>query len=89
MKDVIEEMYYGQVNEIERPIMDLETEKEMEARYDALDKLYKSFSEEQRALYEEWDKREGEFLSRSRVYAYKRGLKMGFWIGLQMQDFDI
>ena len=89
MKNIIELLYYGQINEAERsdnPNLHIKKPDKEDKAYDL---LYKSLSDEQKELFNQWEELYADRLEERVESKFARGLKIGFQLALQIADLDI
>ena len=90
MKKILELLYYGQINEAERPpepeCVETTPRDEEDKTYDA---LYASLSKEQKALFEEWEELYALRMGNRIDDKFARGFKMGFHLAVEILDFKL
>ena len=90
MKKILELLYYGQINEAERPTepecIETSTPDEEDNTYDA---FYASLSKEQKALFEQWEELYALRLENRIDDKFARGFKMGFHLAVEILDFKL
>ena len=87
MKDIITKFYYGDLQESE---FQNKTNKKMEeAERQAAEMLFATFNEEQKRLFDVFYEALMGNLSDDKAHTYKRGMQMGFWLGLELYNFEI
>ena len=89
MKNILELLYYGQINEAERsdnPHSHIQPPDEEDKAYDL---LYASLSDKQKELFEKWEEHYANRMGDRMDYTFARGFKMGFHLALQVMDFDL
>ena len=89
MKNIIELLYYGQINEAERsdnPHSHIQPPDEEDKAYDL---LYSSLSDEQKKLFEQWEELYANRMGDRIDYTFARGFKIGFHLAFQVADLDL
>lgn len=85
MKDILKNLYNGFLNESERSRKRTETDEKMDGAYEA---MYKTLTEEQKRLFEEFYFYSGGVLGEQEEEAYVRGFKTGAWLVFELFDFS-
>lgn len=91
MKNIIDQLYYGQICESEN-IIDVKEQKLRQQQNlcaQAHDMFWNSLSEEQKAAFEKWELLNGSSWSEEVKAAYVRGFKIGALIGFEVNKIDI
>lgn len=88
MKDVVKQLFNGELHEWDRPLLEIRNSEEMEKYNRAYEALYATLSHEQKKLFDEYFLCEGgvDVLFQERVYA--NGFKTGALIMLEILRFD-
>lgn len=88
MKNILQALYYGRLNEFERNIKKLQETQQ----YKEYDKCYKklvgTLTPEQKNLFEEYFQSESIYLSLENEQIYANGVKTGMCLALELIDFD-
>lgn len=84
-KEIIKNLYYGWIDESERKRERTERDEE---EYKAYEALYATFTEEQKALFEEFYVCNCGVIAQLEEQAYAQGVKTGFWLALELYDFS-
>ena len=87
-KDVLDELYYGNINESERWLGKIAETEEYKKYCESTDKLIATFSEEQQQLFNEFFLASGGYESVCMKRTYKNGVKLGMALALESLDFD-
>ena len=87
-KDILQLIFYGQLNESERSMEEFVNRRETKACHEAYEKLFATFSEEQKKLFEEYYCCQGGYEGLHLERTYANGFKAGFWLAVQTLDFD-
>ena len=87
-KNILEELYYGNINECERRLGKITHTEEYKAYIKSLDKLVASFNEEQEKLFDEYFLATGGYEDVLLKRTYANGVKVGLSVGLELIDFD-
>ena len=82
MKDIIESIFYGEVNEAERKLR-VELPKEWKSTFDAFEK---TLTEEQKELFDKYYIEDGAHIGAIERERYEQGFKTGFWLAMQLVD---
>ena len=85
MKNIIESMFYGEINEAERKL-NVRLSKEWEKAFEAFEK---SLSEEQRELFDKYYIEDGAHIGEIERERYEQGFKTGFCLAMQLADFSL
>ena len=78
-------LYYGQINEAEKKPKIKQTGKELET----YDLLCSSLSKEQIELLDTWYKQIADRFSARIEFTFERGVKLGFHLATEINDFDL
>ena len=87
-KNVLDELYYGNINESERFLGKISETKEYKQYQERADKLIASLSEEQQKLFNEYFFASGGYESVLLKRTYANGVKLGMALALELVDFD-
>lgn len=87
MKDIITKLYYGDLQESE--VQNKTNEKAEKAERQAAEALFATFNDEQKRLFDAFYEALMGTLSEDKAHTYKRGMQMGFWLGLELYNFEI
>lgn len=87
-KDVLDELYYGNINESERLLGKISETEEYKEYCQTADKLIATLSEEQQKLFDEFFLASGGYESVCMKRTYKNGVKLGMALALELLDFD-
>ncbi len=85
MKNIIESMFYGEINEAERKL-NVKLSQEWEKVFEAFEK---SLTEEQRELFDKYYIEDGAHIGEIERERYEQGFKTGFWLAMQLTDFSL
>ncbi len=85
MKNIIESMFYGEINEAERKF-NVKLSKEWERVFEVFEK---SLTEEQRELFDKYYIEDGAHIGEIERERYEQGFKTGFWLAMQLADFSL
>ena len=88
MKDILKKMYYGNLNESERPLKGLYQSEEFKKMNECYEKLMKSLTKEQKDLFEEYYESNLGVECMEKECLYENAVKTGICIGLEMMDFE-
>ena len=89
MMNILKDLYYGNINEAERDISDLQKTPEYERYAQAFDLLTDSLSKEQQKLFEDYFMNESGFSSLLHERIYANGIKVGFLLANEINDFSV
>ena len=78
-------LYYGQINEAEKKPKIKQTGKELET----YDLLCSSLSKEQIELLDTWYKQIADRFSARIEFTFERGVKLGFHLATEINNFDL
>ena len=78
-------LYYGQINEAEKKPKIKQTGKELET----YDLLCSSLNEEQIKLLDTWYKQIADRFSARIEFTFERGVKLGFHLATEINNFEI
>lgn len=88
MKNILIDLYYGNINEAEKNISCLYNTTEYK-NYEKLEnELEKTFSKEQLKLFYNYCEAKSLFNSKILEYTYSNGVKIGMCLGLELIDFE-
>lgn len=85
MDTLLNRLYYGQINEAEQNPKIKHTGKELET----YDLLCSSLNEEQIKLLDTWYKQIADRFSARIEFTFERGVKLGFHLATEINDFDL
>ena len=85
MKDIIEAMFYGEINESMRKTK-AEPSQESKSAYD---EFAKALNDEQLELFDKYYLEEGLYLGTIEKERYEQGFKTGFWLAMQLKEFSL
>lgn len=85
MDTLLNRLYYGQINEAEKNPMVKQTGKELET-YDLLCSL---LNKEQIELLDTWYKQIADRFSARIEFTFERGVKLGFHLATEINNFEI
>ena len=88
MKKVINWIYHGQCDEANKGLKEYIPKEVLEKSLEQYKKLCELFTEEQKALFLEYQETEGEVYGLQLDNAFERGFKMGVLLGLEIADFE-
>ena len=86
--DILKELYYGKVSEVERgrKNINVETEKKEEELYD---KIKSKLPEEDKNLMDEFLEVQSENYCEEIIERYIQGVKTGIMIGIEASDIEL
>ena len=85
MDTLLNRLYYGQINEAEKKTKIKQTGKELET----YDLLCSSLNEEQIKLLDTWYKQIADRFSARIEFTFERGVKLGFHLATEINNFEI
>lgn len=85
MKNIIEAMFYGEINEAERKTK-VERSKGLDNAFDAFEK---TLDKRQAELFDKYYMQEGLYMGEVERERYEQGFKTGFWLAMRMMDFSL
>ena len=85
MDTLLNRLYYGQINEAEKNPKVKQTGKELET----YDLLCSSLNKEQIELLDTWYKQIADRCSARIEFTFERGVKLGFHLATEINDFDL
>lgn len=85
MKNIIESMFYGEINEAERKL-NVKLSKEWAKAFESFEK---SLTEEQRELFDKYYVEDGAHIGEIERERYEQGFKRGFWLAMQLINFSL
>ena len=85
MDTLLNRLYYGQINEAEKNPMVNQTGKELET----YDLLCSSLNKEQIELLDTWYKQIADRFSARIEFTFERGVKLGFHLATEINNFEI
>ena len=85
MDTLLNRLYYGQINEAEKNPKVKQTGKELET----YDLLCSSLSKEQIELLDTWYKQIADRFSARIEFTFERGVKLGFHLAREIDNFDL
>lgn len=88
MKNILQHLYHGNLNEVERSTEEFEKTEEYEKYYASIKKLTESLSPEQQKLFDEYYDWEGAYQSLLSERTYANGVKTGMCLALELVDFE-
>lgn len=86
MKKVLSELYYGNINEAERSTEDLLKSQEYQKLKEITEKLFASFSKEQKQIFDEYFFAEVAYTDLEKRRIYKNGIKIGFALAIELNE---
>ena len=88
MKNVLSDLYYGRLNEMERDTKKLQETNEYKQYDECYKKLTATFTEEQAKIFEEYFEWEAVYTGLVKERGYKNGVKLGIWLAFELMDFE-
>lgn len=88
MKSILKEIYFGRLNEADRPINELQKSKEYEIMNEYFDNFSKTLTKEQFKLFDLYDEKNTMFNDLIFERTYKNGVKTGMLLILELLDFE-
>ena len=88
MKNILSRLYYGEVNDSNQSVKDLQHTEEYKSYAAALEKLTATFSEEQEDLFETYFECDGNYTGIEKERIYANGVKTGMCLALSLLDFE-
>lgn len=88
MKSIIEEIYYGNLSEVERGTKDFQKREEYKKAVESYDKFEKTFNGDQMNLFNEWYINETSYLGLIQERTYVNGFKTGMLLVLELLNFE-
>ena len=85
MDTLLNRLYYGQINEAEKKTKIKQTGKELET----YDLLCSSLNEKQIKLLDTWYKQIADRFSARIEFTFERGVKLGFHLAREIDNFDL
>ena len=85
MKNIIEAMFYGEINEAERKTK-VERSKELDVAFDAFEK---TLDKKQIELFDKYYLEDGLYMGEIERERYEQGFKTGFWLAVQLSNFTL
>ena len=85
MDTLLNRLYYGQINEAEKNPTVNQTGKELET----YDLLCSSLNKEQIELLDTWYKQIADRFSARIEFTFERGVKLGFLLATEINNFDL
>ena len=89
MKNILHHLFYGNLHEFDKSLKEFHNTKEfqdMDASHAAFEK---TLNEQQLKLFDEYYLAESGFLGLDKERTYIDDFKTGFWLALELMDFDI
>lgn len=87
MKNILGNLFLGNIREALRPVEKLLQTKESKARIETYEKLEALLNEEQKEALEQHMEKEMEWISLQEQHLYEKAFKTGVWLGLELADF--
>ncbi len=87
-KNVLEELYYGNINESERLLGKITQTEEYKQYQKSADRLIATLTKEQQTLFNEFFLNSGGYESVCLQRTYANGVKLGMALALELIDFD-
>lgn len=88
MKSILKEIYYGRLNEADRPICEFFKTKEYEEMNKHFDKFADTLTKEQFKLFDLYDEKNTLFNDLIFERTYKNGIKTGMLLILELLNFE-
>ena len=87
-KNVLDELYYGNINESERFLGKIAETEEYKQYCEITDQFVATLTKEQQALFNEFYLASGGYQSLCLKRTYTNGVKLGMALALELIDFD-
>ena len=89
MKDILQELYRGNIREIDKSVKDLQVTEEFKHMNEYYEKLTATFSKEQAKLFEEYSCWEMSYFNLEKEKSYAAGVRIGMRFILSLWNCDL
>ena len=87
-KEILKNLYDGNFREALRGEKEFYNKPEKEYLDEAYDAFEKTFSEEQKTLFDDYYTADNEYFCLILERTYTNAFKTGFWLAMELMDFD-
>ncbi len=89
MKDILQQLYRGNIREIDKSVKDLQETEEFKKMDEYYEKLTATFSKEQANLFEEYSSCNNYYIGLEKERTYANGVRLGMCLILSLFDFEV